>query len=172
MIYFLHILKIKKIKKKRMSGVDFLLDLYREGKIDTGDIKKALEELQTKTELEKQKYKKQQEAVINELKQVLSQRTTGLKLVDKPRCGYFKAYEMFVSDYKDPNKLFNDKKQIIIRQITAELEELGGLKFQLALTIQFYKDDGADMKIVTGVLHGDQMAILTPDKIDEFYNNS
>ena len=27
-------------------------------------------------------------------------------------------------------------------------------------------------KTVTGVLHGDQMAILTPDKIDEFYNNS
>ena len=49
---------------------------------------------------------------------------------------------------------------------------MGGLKFQLAFTINFYKDDGADKTIVTGVLHGDQMAILTPDKIDEFYNNS
>ena len=26
--------------------------------------------------------------------------------------------------------------------------------------------------IVIGVLHGDQMVILTSDKIDEFYNNS
>ena len=49
---------------------------------------------------------------------------------------------------------------------------MGGLKFQLGLTIIFYKDDDAEKQIVTGVLHGDQMAIITPDKIDEFYKNS
>ena len=169
-----------------MSGVDFLLKLHREGRIDASDIKKALDELQPTAKtvesvqpsaLEKQqrqKYKQLQKAVIDELKQVLSQRksVSELNLVDKPKCGYFKAYEIFADKYKDPNKLFHDKKSAITQQIVKELKELGGLKFQLALTINFYKDDGAEKKIVTGVLHGDQMAILTPDKIDEFYNNS
>ena len=169
-----------------MSGVDFLLKLHREGRIDASDIKKALDELQPTTKtvesvqpsaLEKQQrqyYKQLQKAVIDELKQVLSQRksVSELNLVDKPKCGYFKAYEIFADKYKDPNKLFHDKKSAITQQSVKELKELVGLKFQLALTINFYKDDGAEKKIVTGVLHGDQMAILTPDKIDEFYNNS
>ena len=159
-----------------MSGVDFLLKLHREGRIDANDIKKALDELQSKTvepeEKQRLKYKQQQKAVIDEPKQVLLRRKSELNLVDNPKCGYFKAYEMFVDKYKDPNKLFHDKKSIITKQIIEELEELGGLKFQLALTIKFYKDDGADKKIVIGVLHGNQMAILAPNKIDEFYNNS
>ena len=46
------------------------------------------------------------------------------------------------------------------------------MKFQLSLTIEFFKDYGATRKIVTGVLHGDRMAILTSDKTDEFYKNS
>ena len=82
------------------------------------------------------------------------------------------AYEISADKYKDQNKLFRDKKSVINQQIDKELKELGGLKFQLGLTIIFYKDNDAEKKIVTGVLHGDQMAILTPDKIDEFYNNS
>ena len=144
---------------------EFLLQLYNSGAIDDDGLQKGIRMLETE---EEKKYKQLQKDVINELK-VLSQRSSELKLVDKPKCGYFKAYEMFVSKYKDPNKLFNDKKSIITKQIA---EEFGGLKFQLALTIQFYKDDGADMKIVTGVLYGEQMTILLPDKIDEFYNNS
>ena len=148
---------------------EVLLQLYNSGAIDEDVLQKGIRIIETD---EEKKYKQQQKAVINELKKVLSRRTSELKLVDNPKCGYLKAYEMFVNKHKDPNKLFNDKKSIITKQIIEELEELGGLKFQLALTIQFYKDDGADIKIVTGVLHGDQMAILSPDKIDEFYNNS
>ena len=70
------------------------------------------------------------------------------------------------SKYKDPNKLFQVKKSVITKQIIQELQEFGGFKFQLALTIKSFKDD------VTDVLHGDQLAILTTDKIDEFYNDS
>ena len=151
------------------SKRELLLQLYNSGAIDNDALQKGIRIIESE---EEKKYKQLQKDVISELKKVLSQRESGLRLVDNPKCGYFKAYEMFVSEYKDPNKLFNDKKKFIIRQITEELEELGGLKFQLALTIQFYKDDGADVKMVTGVLHGDQMAILTPDKIDEFYNSS
>ena len=152
---------------------EFLLQLYHSGAIDDDGLQKGMRMLETPSDKEK-KYKQQQKAVINELKQVLSQRksVSELNLVDNPKCGYFKAYEIFVDKYKDPNKLFHDKKSAITQQIVKELKELGGLKFQLALTINFYKDDGADKTIVTGVLHGDQMAILTPDKIDEFYNNS
>ena len=169
-----------------MSDADYLLNLHKEGRIDDSALNKALNELQSTTKtvgsvqpsaLEKQqrqKYKQLQKAVIDELKQVLSQRksVSELNLVDKPKCGYFKAYEISADKYKDPNKLFRDKKSVITQQIVKELKELGGLKFQLTLTINFYKDDGADKTIVIGVLHGDQMAILTPDKIDEFYNNS
>ena len=164
--YFFYIKK-KKIKYKSknifaMSGVDFLLKLHREGRIDASDIKKALDELQPTTKTvesvqpsvlakqQRQKYKRLQKAVIDELKQVLSQRksVSELNLVDKPKCGYFKAYEIFADKYKDPNKLFHDKKSAITQQIVKELKELDGLKFQLALTINFYKDDGAEKKIV------------------------
>ena len=121
------------------------------------------------------KYKDDYDKVINELKQRHSKELVSekqeLNLVDKPKCGYFKAYEISADKYKDPNKLFRDKKSVITQQIVKKLKELGGLKFQLGLTIIFYKDDDAEKKIVTGVLHG-QMAILTTDKIDEFYNNS
>ena len=48
---------------------------------------------------------------------------------------------------------------------------MGGLKLQLGLTVEFFKDGGDIKKVETSVLCGDQMAILTPDKIDEFYNN-
>ena len=108
-----------------MSGVDFLLKLHREGRIDASDIKKALDELQPTTKtvesvqpsaLEKQqrqKYKQLQKAVIDELKQVLSQRksVSELNLVNKPKCRYFKAYEIFADKYKDPNKLFMTRNQ-------------------------------------------------------------
>ena len=69
-----------------MSDVDYLLNLHREGRIDDSALNKALNELQSTTKtvesvqpsaLEKQqrqKYKQLQKAVIDELKQVLSQR--------------------------------------------------------------------------------------------------
>ena len=99
---------------------EFLLQLYNSGAIDDDGLQKGIRMLETE---EEKKYKQLQKDVINELKKVLSQRSSELKLVDKPKCGYFKAYEMFVSKYKDPNKLFNDKKSIITKQIAEELEE-------------------------------------------------
>ena len=95
-----------------------------------------------------------------------------LILVDNPKCGYFKTYEISVDKYKNPDKLFRDKKSGITKQIVKELNELSGLKFQLSLTIEFFKEADATRKVVTGVLHVDQMTILTSDKIDEFYNKS
>ena len=143
----------------------------------------ALEKLRAKRRNKKNRrkqshrFKENYNAVINELKQLHEKETFDqkliqeLKLADKPKCGYFKAYEISIIKYKDPNKLFQDKKLVITKQIIQELQELGGLKFQLALTIEFFKDD-IPIKYVTGVLHGEQMAILTTDKIDVFYNDS
>ena len=158
----------------------YLINLHKEEKLSDSALDKALSAIQepSKEQRKRQapKYKDDYDKVINELKQRHSKELVSekqeLNLVDKPKCGYFKAYEISADKYKDPNKLFRDKKSAITQQIDKELKELGGLKFQLGLTIIFYKDDDAEKKIVTGVLHGDQMAILTPDKIDEFYNNS
>ena len=96
------------------------------------------------------KYKDDYDKVINELKQRHSKELVSekqeLNLVDKTKCGYFKSYEISADKYKDPNKLFRDKKSVITQQIVKELKELGGLKFQLGLTIIFYKDDDAEKK--------------------------
>ena len=60
---------------------------------------------------QKQKYAHLKKAVIDELKKVLAQRTVPeLKLVDRPLCDYFKAYEIDAYPYKDPSVLFKDKK--------------------------------------------------------------
>ena len=49
-----------------------------------------------------------------------------LRLVDKPSCGYFKAYEIDVYDYQDPSILFQDKKSLIIDQIIKDTNEYNG----------------------------------------------
>ena len=160
--------------------IAYLINLHKEGKISDSALDKALNAIQEPSKKQRKrqasKYKDDYDKVINEFKQRHSKELVSekqeLNLVDKPKCGYFKAYEISADKYKDPNKLFRDKKSVITQQTDKELKELGGLKFQLGLTIIFYKDDDAEKKIVTGVLYGDQMAILTPDKIDEFYNNS
>ena len=72
-----------------------------------------------------------------------------LTLVDKPKWGYFKADEISVDKYKDPDYLLHNKKSFITKQIVKELNKLGGLKFQLSLTIEFFEDDGETRKVVT-----------------------
>ena len=59
------------------------------------------------------KFKKDYGKVIDELKQLHSKELVSrseLILVDKPKCGYFKSYEISVDKYKDPDRLFRDKK--------------------------------------------------------------
>ena len=132
---------------------------------------KALEKVRTRRRNKKirrkqcHKYKENYKGVINELKQLHEKETFDqqLKLVDKPKCGYFKAYEISATKYKDPHKLFqNKKKTIITKQIIQELQEFGGLKFQLALIIIFLKM----------MLRSNMSQVYYTDKIDEFYNDS
>ena len=93
-----------------MSEVEYLLNLHKEGKIDDSALNKALNVLQSvqpsalenlrkkrhkkkKKKRQRQKYAHLKKAVIDELKQVLSQRKSisELKLVDKPLCNHFKT---------------------------------------------------------------------------------
>ena len=62
------------------------------------------------------KYAELQKSVMNELKQVLKAKNSvsELSFVDKLLCGYFKAYEIIASEYKDNSILFADKKKSII----------------------------------------------------------
>ena len=89
----------------------------------------------------KKKYEHLQKAVIDELKQVLSQREkrksvseladSKLKLVDKPLCNYFKTYEIDAHTYKDPSALFSDKKSMLVNQINQDIREYNGIKWSL-----------------------------------------
>ena len=176
--------------------VKYLLKLHKEGRISDSALDKALNEIETqpgtpdpkqntayenmlKRRRDKKKRKRQtdiikknHEHVMKELTHVVKNKTTELKLVDKPKCGYFKAYEISVKDYKDPQKLMKDKKSIVTNQINEDMKDLKALKFQLGLTVEFFKDDGEIKKYTTGVLHGDQNAILNSDKVTELYDQS
>ena len=134
--------------------IAYLINLHKEGKISDSALDKAWNAIQEPSKKQRKrqasKYKDDYDKVINVLKQRHSKELVSekqeLNLVDKPKCGYFKSYEISADKYKDPNKLFRDKKSIITQQIDKELKELGGLKFQLGLTIIFYKDDDAEKK--------------------------
>ena len=151
-----------------MSEVEYLLNLQKEGKIDDSALNKALNALQSTTKTtesvqpsalenlrkkrrnkkkkekrQKQNYAHLKKAVIDELKQVLSQREkrksiSELKLVDKPLCNYFKTYEIDAHKYKNPSILFNDKKSIIIKQVNQDIKEYNGIKFSIGLSVQFF----------------------------------
>lgn len=128
--------------------VQELLTLYKNGIIDGDALNNALKALnnvpqgsqpQEKTIIDKvrekrrrkKKARKQRKAiaesqknVINELKEKFKARESPFQLVDITKCGYLRAHEISVKRYKDPVKMFQDKKSIIKNKITAELQEL------------------------------------------------
>jgi hypothetical protein len=85
-----------------------------------------------------------------------------LKATNTSKCGYLRAYEIFVQKYKDPVKLFADKKQEITDKITTELKTLKGLKYQLALIIEFTMKD----KQTTGTFYGKQISVINEINYD------
>ena len=54
--------------------------------------------------------------------------------------------------------MFQDKKSTIKNKITAELQELTGLKWSFGLTVDFFKDD----KKLKGTFYSNQYATLLP----------
>ena len=145
--------------------VQKLLTLYDNGIIDGDALNNALKALnnapqasqaQEKTLIDKvrekrrrkKKLRKQRKAiaekqknVINELKEKIKVIESPFRLVDKTKCGYLRAHEISVKRYKDPVKMFQDKKSTIKNKITAELQELTRLKWSFGLTVDFFKDD-------------------------------
>ena len=75
--------------------------------------------------------------IINELKEKFKARESPFQLVDKTKCGYLRAHEISLKHYKDPMKMFQDKKATIKNKITSELQELTSLKWSFGLTLTF-----------------------------------
>ena len=98
--------------------------------------KKKARRLRQKEQQARQKHEQWHKAVMDELKQVYSQREkkSKLKLVDRPLCDYFKTYEIDARTYKDPSALFSDKKSMITKQINQDIKEYNGIKFSVGLS--------------------------------------
>ena len=62
---------------------------------------------------------KKRKSVINELKEKFKAGESPFQLVDKTKCGYLSAHEVSVKRYKDPTKMFQNKKATIKNIITA-----------------------------------------------------
>ena len=88
--------------------------------------------------------------------------------MDKTKCGYLRAHIISVKRYKDPVKMFQDKKSTIKNKITAELQELTGFKWSFGLTVDFFKDD----KKIKGTFYSNQYATLSADEIDPFFGEA
>ena len=136
-----------------------LLTLYENGIIDGDALNNALKapqasQAQEKTLIDKvrekrrrkKKLRKQRKAiaekqknVINELKEKFKAQESPFQLVDKTKCSYLRAHDISVKRYKDPLKMFQDKKSTIKNKITAELQELTGLKWSFRLMLTFSK---------------------------------
>ena len=121
---------------------------------------------------QKQKYAPLKKAFIDELKNVLAQRTVPeLKLVDRLLCNYFKANEIDASSYKDHFVLFKDKKSLLIEQIKAGIKEYNGIKFSLGLSIEFFLEESDGTRtFLLGSKHGEQCAVLDGSRLSEFYD--
>ena len=173
-----------------MDSVQRLLQLHSEGKISDEALDKGLKSLdieKQKSDAEPQqqtstldnlrkrrrnkKIRKQQEQKADGKSNDEERSRKVLKLVDKPLCNYFKAYEIDVHKYKDPNVLFNDKKSIILDQIRKDIKEYNGIKFSIGLSLKFFKDElDGERKEVVGAGHGEQCAVLNENNLDEHYN--
>ena len=177
-----------------MNPVERLLQLHSEGRIDDEALNKALKSLEqqsdTSSALEKKKKEREQferdvqqlidemddEELELELQYLIDEderreKKNALKLVDKPLCNYFKAYEIDAHKYKDPSILFNDKQSIILDQIRKDIKEYNGIKFSIGLSLKFFKDElDGERKEVKGAAHGEQCAVLNENNLDEHYN--
>ena len=103
--------------------------------------KKSLTDKARERRRRKKKRRKQRKAEIANQKNE-APRESQFQLVDKTKCGYLRGHEISVKRYKDPVKMFQDsKKSTIKNKITAELQELTGLKWSFGLTVDFFKDD-------------------------------
>ena len=109
-----------------------LLTLYENGIIDGDALNTALKALnapppqepQKKTLTDKarerrrrkKKRRKQRKAEIAANQKNEAPRESPFQLVDKTKCGYLRAHEISVKRYKDPVKMFQDKKPTIKKQ--------------------------------------------------------
>ena len=91
-------------------------------------LKKTLKDKAREKHGRKKKRRKQRNAEIANQKNEAS-RESPFQLVDKTKCGYLRAHVISVKRYNDPVKMFQDKKFTIKTKITAELQELTGLKW-------------------------------------------
>ena len=103
--------------------------------------KKTLTDKVREKRRRKKKARKQRKAEIAANRKNEAVRESPFQLVDKTKCGHLRAHEISVKRYKDPVKMFQDKKSTIKNKITAELQELSGLKWSFGLTVDFFKDD-------------------------------
>ena len=55
-------------------------------------------------------------------------RESPFQLVDKTKCGYLRAHEISVERYKDPVKMFKDKKSTIKNMITQRIARTDRIK--------------------------------------------
>ena len=162
------------------DSVQELLMLYKKGIIDVEALNYALktfnnapqvpqpqkktltdkEEENVAEKKENEKTKKggnccESKNVLNELNETFeAARESPFQLVDKTKCGYLRAHEMSVKRYKDPIKMFRDKKATIKNKITAELQELTSLKWSFGFTVDFFKDN----KKIQGAFYSTQYA--------------
>ena len=112
-----------------------LLTLYENGIIDGDALNTALKALnapppqepQKKTLTDKarerrrrkKKRRKQRKTEIAANQKNEAPSESPFQLVDKTKCGYLRAHEISVKRYKDPVKMFQDKKSTIKSKITA-----------------------------------------------------
>ena len=133
-------------------------------------IDKVREKRRRKKKLRKQRkaIAEKEKNVINELKEKFKAIESPFRLVDKTRCSYLRSHEISVTLYKDPVKMFQDKKSTIKNKITAELQELTGLKWSFGLTVDFFKDN----KKIKETFYSNQYATLSADEIDSFFGET
>ena len=130
--------------------------------------KKTLTDTARERRRRKKKRRKQRKAEIAANQKNEAPRESPFQLVDKTKCGYLRAHAISVKRFKDPVKMFQDKKSTIKTKITAELQELTGLKWSFGLTVDFFKDD----KKIKGTFYSNQYATLSADEIDSFFGEA
>ena len=145
------------------AEIAYLINLHKEGKIDDNALNKALNTLQPastqpksdvkkepldatfaekvrerrrrKKKARKQRQKEAKGNKTEEPKRELEEEPEEeLRLVDKPPCNYFKAYEINAEKYKDPVILFDDKKSVFIEQVKKDIQEYNSVKFSIGLS--------------------------------------
>ena len=158
--------------KWTMNKIYKVVSSYMRGTTLEEDIQKELDSLKPKfggvmREMsEKHETKSKFGGVMNELREKYGEDFSDSSNFKK----FYKSIKKDISHFKDPTYALNHFKKFILSQIKKEFNDIGGLKFQLAMTIKFKRQSIDREQTVDFTFNSRHTVVLSQNTVERDYD--